>query len=80
MGTGYWKELIDFLNKIAEFGMVNVVDVSLVYATDSVEEAIEAHSQQTYRTIRSEDNEPHSPPFSAAGGERALPNNSQTLP
>ena len=40
MGTAYWKELIDFINKMAEFGMINQTDVSLVYATDSVEEAI----------------------------------------
>jgi uncharacterized protein (TIGR00730 family) len=41
MGTAYWKELIDFINKMAEFGMVNPGDVSLLYATDSVEEAVE---------------------------------------
>ena len=41
MGTAYWKELIDFINKMAEFGMINQTDVSLVYATDSVEKAIE---------------------------------------
>jgi uncharacterized protein (TIGR00730 family) len=40
MGTSYWKELIDFINKMAEFGMINQTDVNLVYATDSVEEAI----------------------------------------
>ena len=31
MGTAYWKELIDFINKMAEFGMVNPGDVSLTY-------------------------------------------------
>ena len=40
MGTAYWKELIDFIGKMAEFGMISQTDVSLVYATDSVEEAI----------------------------------------
>jgi hypothetical protein len=40
MGTAYWKELIDFINKMAEFGMIDHRDVKLVYATDSVEEAI----------------------------------------
>ncbi len=40
MGQGYWKELIDFIKKMAEFGMISAADVSLVYATDSVEEAI----------------------------------------
>ena len=33
--------MIDFINKMAEFGMVNPGDVSLIYATDSVEEAID---------------------------------------
>jgi predicted Rossmann-fold nucleotide-binding protein len=41
MGAAYWKELIDFINKMAEFGMINEADVRLVYATDSVGEAIE---------------------------------------
>lgn len=40
MGTSYWKELIDFINKMAEFGMISPSDVSLIYATDSVEEAV----------------------------------------
>jgi uncharacterized protein (TIGR00730 family) len=40
MGTAYWKELVDFISKMAEFGMISQTDVSLVYATDSVEEAI----------------------------------------
>jgi uncharacterized protein (TIGR00730 family) len=40
MGQGYWKELIEFIKKMAEFGMISAADVSLVYATDSVEEAI----------------------------------------
>lgn len=40
MGTSYWKELLDFINKMAEFGMINQTDVNLVFATDSVEEAI----------------------------------------
>jgi uncharacterized protein (TIGR00730 family) len=40
MGTSYWKELIDFIGKMAEFGMIAKQDVGLVYATDSVEEAI----------------------------------------
>jgi uncharacterized protein (TIGR00730 family) len=40
MGTSYWKELIDFIQKMAEFGTISQADVSLLYATDSVEEAI----------------------------------------
>jgi uncharacterized protein (TIGR00730 family) len=41
MGTSYWKELIDFINKMAEFRMISPPDASLVFATDSVEQAIE---------------------------------------
>src|ERR1044072_2870016 len=40
MGTAYWKELIDFIRKMAEFGTINEADVDLIYATDSVDEAI----------------------------------------
>jgi uncharacterized protein (TIGR00730 family) len=41
MGGGYWKELTDFISKMATFGMIDPKHVSLVYATDSVDEAIE---------------------------------------
>lgn len=41
MGTSYWKELIDMINKMAEFGMISTEDVSLIHATDSVAEAVE---------------------------------------
>jgi len=41
MGTDYWKELIDFMNKMAQRGMIADADLSLIYATDSVDEAIE---------------------------------------
>jgi uncharacterized protein (TIGR00730 family) len=41
MGTDYWKELIDFMNKMAQRRMIADTDLSLIYATDSVEEAIE---------------------------------------
>jgi uncharacterized protein (TIGR00730 family) len=40
MGTDYWKELIGFINKMAQHGMISASDLSLIYATDSVEEAI----------------------------------------
>src|SRR6266446_2649954 len=40
MGTDYWKELIDFIDKMAERGKIGPDDLSLIYATDSVEEAI----------------------------------------
>jgi predicted Rossmann-fold nucleotide-binding protein len=44
MGTDYWKELIDFIPKMAQHGMISPSDLSLIYATDSVDEAI-AHIQ-----------------------------------
>ncbi len=40
MGTDYWKELIGFINKMAQHGMIAVSDLSLIYTTDSVDEAI----------------------------------------
>ncbi len=40
MGTDYWRELIDFLEKMAKTGMIDADDLSLIYATDSVEDAI----------------------------------------
>src|ERR1700756_2772241 len=40
MGTDYWKELIGFIEKMAERGKIAPADLSLIFATDSVEEAI----------------------------------------
>jgi hypothetical protein len=44
MGTDYWKELIGFIEKMAERGKIGPDDLSLIFATDSVDEAI-AHIQ-----------------------------------
>jgi uncharacterized protein (TIGR00730 family) len=44
MGTDYWKELIGFIEKMARHGMIADADLQLIYATDSVDEAI-AHIQ-----------------------------------
>jgi uncharacterized protein (TIGR00730 family) len=41
MGTDYWKELIDFMEKMAQRAMIAPSDLSLIYATDSVEKAVE---------------------------------------
>ena len=41
MDRAYWKELIEFVNKMAEFGMISAADVNLLYATDSVADAID---------------------------------------
>ena len=40
MGTSYWDEMIGFINKMARAGTISPEDVKLIYATDSVEEAI----------------------------------------
>src|SRR5213596_473908 len=40
MGTDYWRELIDFMNKMAQRRMIAEADLSLIYATDSVDAAI----------------------------------------
>src|SRR5207247_8761330 len=40
MGTDYWKELIGFIDKMAQHGTISASDLSLIYATDSVDEAI----------------------------------------
>src|SRR5437660_6652664 len=40
MGTDYWKELVGFIDKMAQRGTISASDLTLIYATDSVEEAI----------------------------------------
>jgi uncharacterized protein (TIGR00730 family) len=40
MGTDYWRELIDMVGQMARLGMIGVSDPDLMYATDSVEDAI----------------------------------------
>lgn len=41
MGTDYWLEQLAFLQKSARLGMISATDLNLVYATDSVADAIE---------------------------------------
>lgn len=40
MGTDYWRDLLPFIEKMAKTGMIAPSDLELVYATDSVEDAI----------------------------------------
>lgn len=47
MGTDYWKELIEFINKMAQHKMIAPADLSLIYATDSIEEAVEHIRSET---------------------------------
>ena len=44
MGTDYWKELLHFIRTMAQRGMIADADLKLIYATDSIDEAI-AHIQ-----------------------------------
>jgi uncharacterized protein (TIGR00730 family) len=76
MGTSYWKELIDLIAKMAEFGTINRTDMNRIYATDSVDEAI-AHIREKAiepfglkRTTRIRH---HLPWF----GEHSLPKNAE---
>jgi uncharacterized protein (TIGR00730 family) len=41
MGTDYWRELLALLDKMAKTGMIDPSDLKLIYATDSIDEAIE---------------------------------------
>src|SRR6266571_5155889 len=41
MGTEYWEGLIGFIEKMAQRGMIAPADLKLIYATNSVDEAIE---------------------------------------
>jgi uncharacterized protein (TIGR00730 family) len=45
MGTDYWKEMIEFIDKMARVGTISPEDVKLIFATDSVEAAI-SHIRQ----------------------------------
>src|SRR4029453_2538704 len=40
MGTDYWRQVIDFIEQMAQRGKISSSDLKLIYATDSVEEAI----------------------------------------
>jgi hypothetical protein len=51
MGTDYWKELLHFIETMAQRGMIAAKDLSLIYATDSVAEAvahIESHAIEPF--------------------------------
>src|SRR5216110_31015 len=40
MGTDYWKELLHFIETMAQRGMIAAKDLNLIYATDSIDEAV----------------------------------------
>jgi uncharacterized protein (TIGR00730 family) len=45
MGTEFWGDLLPFIHKMANEGMISHSDLDLIYATDSVEDAI-AHNRE----------------------------------
>src|SRR6187397_1235948 len=40
MGTDYWRQLIGFIEQMAQRGKISPSDVNMIFATDSVEEAV----------------------------------------
>ena len=51
MGTDYWRELAGFIQKMARVGTIDSKDVELIYATDSVEMAIEHIREKAIKTF-----------------------------
>jgi uncharacterized protein (TIGR00730 family) len=45
MGTDYWREMVDFIGKMARVGTISAKDLDLIYVTDSVEQAV-AHIRE----------------------------------
>jgi uncharacterized protein (TIGR00730 family) len=41
MGTGYWRNLLELLDQLAHEGAISPGDLDLVFATDSVDAAVE---------------------------------------
>ncbi len=74
MGTDYWSDLLAMIRKMADTRMIDSNDLNLLYATDSVEEAIEHIRSKTIepfglkRVMRARRTFPWL-------GERALENN-----
>jgi len=41
MGVDYWRELVDFMEKMARVGTISATDLQLIKVTDSVPEAVQ---------------------------------------
>jgi uncharacterized protein (TIGR00730 family) len=52
MGSDYWREQVAFVQKMARLGMISPSDIDLVFATDSVDEAIEHIRQRAIEPFR----------------------------
>ena len=78
MGTDYWRELIGFIEKMAKTGMIDPADLNLMYATDSVEDAVQHIRDKTIEPFglkRRSRVRRHSPWL----GERGLPAADRTI-
>ena len=51
MGTDYWRELSNLLEKMARLGTIDPKDLGLVYVTDSTEEALEHIRQRAIEPV-----------------------------
>jgi uncharacterized protein (TIGR00730 family) len=71
MGTEYWREMVDFIQKMARLGTISAKDLDLIYVTDSVEEAV-AHIRE--KAIQPFGLKPHVPRHFRLLGERSLRN------
>lgn len=74
MGTDYWRELLELIKKMARLGMISPEDVDLIFATDSIEQAIEhirTRAIEPFGLKRVNRARRHLPWL----GERALPQN-----
>ena len=69
MGTEYWREMLGFIQKMARIGTISPRDIELVYATDSVTDAI-AHIRE--KAILPFGLKPAAPRHSWLLGEKAL--------
>ena len=45
MGTDYWREMVGFIQKMAQVGTISPKDLDLIFVTDSVDEAV-AHIRE----------------------------------
>ena len=74
MGTDYWHELMALIEKMAGAGMINASDLKLLYATDSVDEAIEHIRTKAIEPFGLKKHIRHAPRSLPWLGERGLTN------
>src|SRR5947208_13934122 len=76
MGTDYWRELTGFIDKMVATGMISASDLKLIYATDSVEDAIahiETHAIKPFGLRRVTRGRRHFPSLAARSLQTVTP-------